>query len=140
MRAALLVLLMTLGGLAWGADAQPPPVTPSDRQSGPRSERATLAPLYLLADQLIYDTGGGRVISRGNVELYFNNYLVTADEMVYDHGASKLVAQGHARFKAPNGTISGAERIDLARDFVDAFTASLKIRALDPPFGDSPAR
>ncbi|MEZ5855246.1 MAG: hypothetical protein R3D67_11085 [Hyphomicrobiaceae bacterium] len=47
-------------------------------------------PLYLQGDELIYDTKGNRVIARGNVEIYYNNYILTADEVVYDQECQYL--------------------------------------------------
>ncbi len=126
MRVALLAVLIMVSGLAWRADAQPPPDTaPNDRQSGPPVERVAPAPLYLQADQLIYDAGGGRFIGRGNVELHFNNYVVTADEVVYDKAGRKLVATGQAMLKDPQGDITRADRLELSPDFVASFEATL---------------
>src|SRR5689334_2735301 len=42
------------------------------------------APLYLQADKLTYDDKNNRVIAQGNVEIYYNNYILTADKVVYD--------------------------------------------------------
>ncbi|MCU0733650.1 MAG: hypothetical protein MUE84_18970, partial [Hyphomonas sp.] len=42
------------------------------------------APLNLQGDQLVYDTQGNRVIARGNVEIFYNDYILTADEVIYD--------------------------------------------------------
>jgi hypothetical protein len=41
----------------------------------PKIDRAR--PLYLQADQLIYDTKGNRVIAQGNVEIYYNDFILT---------------------------------------------------------------
>ena len=45
-------------------------------------------PLYLQGDELIYDNAGSRVTARGNVEIYYANYILTADEVIYDQGAN----------------------------------------------------
>jgi hypothetical protein len=41
-------------------------------------------PMRLQGDQLIYDKTGNRVIARGNVEIFYNDNILTADEVVYD--------------------------------------------------------
>ena len=51
-------------------------------------------PLYLQADQLIYDTKNNRVIAQGNVEIYYNNYILTADQVIYDQNVNKLTGRG----------------------------------------------
>src|SRR5262245_19882032 len=35
-------------------------------------------PLYIQTDRLIYDDKTNRVIAEGNVEIYYNNYILTA--------------------------------------------------------------
>src|SRR5581483_9147157 len=47
-------------------------------------------PLCLQADQLLYDSRNNRVIAQGNVEIYYNNFILTADQVVYDQGTNKL--------------------------------------------------
>ena len=51
--------------------------------------------MCLQGDQLIYDKSGDRVISRGNVEIYYNNFILTADEVVYDQSGGTLTAIGN---------------------------------------------
>ena len=63
--------------------AQAPPTKAFPRQQGgifgpaPKIDQAQ--PLYLQADQLIYDSKSSRVIAQGNVEIYYNNYILTAE-------------------------------------------------------------
>ena len=49
---------------------------------GPPPKIDQAQPLYLQADQLLYDTKSSRVIAQGNVEVYYNNYILTADQLV----------------------------------------------------------
>ena len=65
-------------------------------------------PLYLQADQLIYDSQSSRVIAQGNVEIYYNNYILTAERVIYDQSVNKLLAEGNAQLKDPNGSITRA--------------------------------
>jgi len=88
-------------------------------------------PLYLQADQLLYDTKSNRVIAQGNVEIYYNNYILTADQVVYDQGTNKLIAEGNAQLKDPNGSITRADRFEALDDFRDAFIQSLSMVTAD---------
>ncbi len=95
----------------------------------PNIDRA--APLYLQADQLLYDTKNNRVIAQGNVEIYYNNYILTADQVVYDQNSNKLIAEGNAQLKDPNGSITRADRFEALDDFRDAFIQSLSVVTSD---------
>ena len=88
-------------------------------------------PLYLQGDELIYDSDGNAVTARGNVEIYYNNYILTADEVVYDQGANTLTAVGNVLIKEPNGSIISADRYTLTDDFRDGFVQSLTVVAKD---------
>jgi LPS-assembly protein len=61
---------------------------------GPAPKIDQAQPLYLQADQLLYDTKSSRVIAQGNVEIYYNNFVLTADQVVYDQSTNKLIAEG----------------------------------------------
>jgi LPS-assembly protein len=88
-------------------------------------------PLYLQGDQLIYDNSGNRVVARGNVEIYYNNYALTADEVVYDQSANTLTAVGNVTLREPNGNVIRADRYTLTDDFRDGFVQSLSVVAKD---------
>src|SRR5919108_2975770 len=88
-------------------------------------------PLYLQGDELIYDTKGNRVTARGNIEIYYNNYILTADEVTYDQDANTVTATGNVTLKEPNGLITRGERITLTDDFRDGFVQSLSIVSRD---------
>ncbi|MCB1520732.1 MAG: LPS-assembly protein LptD [Hyphomicrobiaceae bacterium] len=88
-------------------------------------------PLYLQGDKLVYDNASNSVIARGNVEIYYSNYILTADEVVYDQGAQTLTAAGNVMLKEPNGNIVRADRYTLTDDFRDGFVQSLSIVARD---------
>ncbi len=88
-------------------------------------------PLYLQGDELIYDNQGNRIAARGNVEIYYNNYILTADEVTYDQNANTLTAVGNVTLKEPNGLITRGERITLTDDFRDGFVQSLSVTARD---------
>jgi len=102
-----------------------------DTSISPSLEIDRSQPLYLQADELIYDTGGDSVVARGNVEIYYNNYILTSDEVVYDQSAGTLTAVGNVTLKEPNGNILRADRYTLTDDFRDGFVQSLSIVAKD---------
>src|SRR5438046_832351 len=98
---------------------------------GPAPKIDQAQPLYLQADQLLYDTKNNRVIAQGNVEVYYNNYILTADQLVYDQNTNKLIAEGNAQLKDPNGAITRADRFEALDDFRDAFIQSLSVVTSD---------
>jgi LPS-assembly protein len=136
---ASLTALFTLHGEV--ATAQDPSVVAPSVESSSTFPKTSLVgpsrnvdrsqPLYLQGDELIYDTSGTRVIARGNVEIYYNNYILTADQVVYDQSANTLTAVGNVVLKEPNGNIVRADRYTLTDDFRDGFVQSLSIVAKD---------
>ena len=104
---------------------------PKQSLVGPSRNIDKSQPLYLQGDELVYDTGGNRVVARGNVEIYYNNYILTADQVVYDQSANTLTAVGNVVLKEPNGNIVRADRYTLTDDFRDGFVQSLSIVATD---------
>ncbi|MCH9807341.1 MAG: LPS assembly protein LptD [Alphaproteobacteria bacterium] len=88
-------------------------------------------PLYLQGDQLVYDNSGNSVTARGNVEIYYNNFVLTADEVVYDQSANTLTAVGNVILREPNGNVIRADRYTLTDDFRDGFVQSLSVVAKD---------
>ena len=95
----------------------------------PQIDRAQ--PLYLQGDELIYDNTGRRVTARGNVEIYYNNYILTADEVIYDQRAGQLSAKGNVLLREPGGAKTTADQLVLSDDFRDGFVQSLSFTAKD---------
>ncbi len=104
---------------------------PKSTLVGPSRNLDRSQPLYLQGDELIYDTGGNRTVARGNVEIYYNNYILTADQVVYDQSANTLTAVGNVVLKEPNGNIVRADRYTLTDDFRDGFVQSLSVVGTD---------
>lgn len=146
LRAPLLAFLVVTIGVLFNvtiADAQDPSIR-SQSSSGSRSfnsapggmfgntpkVNATL-PLNLQADQLIYDTKGQKVIARGNVEVYYNNNVLTADQVTYDQSANLLTAQGNVVLRDSNGNIARTDRLQMTDDFRDAFAEQLSVVSKD---------
>jgi LPS-assembly protein len=115
------------------AKSSPPKSFPKTQGGmfGPRQKIDRAQPLYLQADQLLYDTKNNRVIAQGNVEIYYNNYILTADQVIYDQNVNKLIAEGNAQLKDPNGGITRADRFEALDDFRDAFIQSLSVVTQD---------
>jgi LPS-assembly protein len=88
-------------------------------------------PMLLQADELVYDNANNRVVARGNVEIYYNNYALTADQVIYDKSANTLAAQGNVRIKEPSGSVINADQITLTEDFRDGFIGSLQVTTQD---------
>lgn len=85
------------------------------------------APMLLQADELVYDKQHSRVMAKGNVEIYYNDYAVQAGELIYDQKASTLTARGDVRIKGPDGSLINAENFTFSTDFRDGFIRSLKV-------------
>jgi len=98
---------------------------------GPVQKIDRAQPLYLQGDELIYDNKKSLVRARGNVEIYYNNYILTADEVAYDQSANTLTAAGNVVIKEPNGNIVRADRYTLTDDFRDGFVQQLSVVTKD---------
>src|SRR5262245_58996559 len=70
-------------------------------------------PLLLQADELAYDNKNSRVVAKGNVEVYYKNYVLTCDQLIYEQKTNTLNAVGNVRIKEPDGAVVTAERITL---------------------------
>jgi LPS-assembly protein len=134
----LLAVALLLCAIPQPARAQDPSVlstTPGLASSFPKQQGGILGgpvqkidrskPLYLQGDELIYDTKGNKIRARGNVEIFYNNYILKADEVQYDQTAGTLTAIGNVELREPNGSIARAERYTLSEDFRDGFIQSL---------------
>ena len=102
-----------------------------DGMFGPKPKIDRAQPIYLQTDRLIHDEKTNRVIAEGNVEIYYNNYILTADKVIYDQNLNKLTAEGNAQLKDPNGSVTRADRFEATDDFRDAFIQSLSVVTLD---------
>lgn len=115
---------VSVGGLAPSFNKKANPFGPT-----PRVDKAQ--PLYLQGDELIYDNKGNRVTARGNVQIFYNNFVLQADEVVYDQRQNTLTAKGNVVLKDPNGGTTQSEQITLTDDFRDGFIDSLSVVAKD---------
>ncbi len=99
----ILTMVLAAGTAAAQLAAQQPPVNPLPSDFSQTSKKAPSSfpkqkggplggpiqkidkaqPLYLQGDELIYDNKRSLVSARGNVEIYYNNYILTADEVLH---------------------------------------------------------
>jgi LPS-assembly protein len=141
---AVCLLLSAPNAAAQVAQPAPLPVAgsiPVGQSSFPRPQGGILGgkvqeidakqPLYLQGDELVYDTKGNKVVARGNVEIFYNNYVLRSDEVTYDQAAGTLTAVGNVEVKEPNGNIIRAERYTLTDDFKDGFIQALSAQGQD---------
>ncbi len=125
MRAYLRTSILLVALLAQPAYAQTTLGTPPKDDVRPRAGIDRAAPLHVQGDQLIRDTPNNRIIFQGNVEIRYNNYILTADQVVCDQNINKLIAAGHAQLRDPTGTVTWADRIEMTDDFRDAFLVAV---------------
>lgn len=115
---------VSVGGLA-------PSFKKKENPFGPAPRVDKTQPLYLQGDELIYDNKGNRVTARGNVQIFYNNFVLQADEVVYDQRKNTLTAKGNVVLKDPNGGTTQSEQITLTDDFRDGFIESLSVVSKD---------
>lgn len=137
----LLLVLMLLPSIARAQDPALQVIQPSSKSSFPQQPGGILGssprkidraqPLLLNADELVYDSKNNRIIARGNVEVYYNNYVLTADQVIYDQSANTVQAQGNAKLVEPNGNIVRGEILTATQDFRDAYVQHLSIVTKD---------
>jgi LPS-assembly protein len=128
------VAALVLAPVPAGAQSKKPPSSFPTQPGGPfgkLNRPDTAKPLHLQADQLVYDQSGNRVVARGNVEIFFDNNILTADEVIYDRAADTLEAAGNVYVKDPNGNIIRADRYTLTSDFRDGFVQQLSAISRD---------
>ena len=114
-----------------GGEASSFPVQPGGMTGKINTKLDATKPMNLQGDQLVYDTSGNRITARGNVEIFYNDYILTADEVIYDQSAGTLTAVGNVTLKEPQGNIIRADRYTLTDDFRDGFVQSLSVVTRD---------
>ncbi|MCL5777448.1 LPS assembly protein LptD [Limibaculum sp. FT325] len=76
-------------------------------------------PVALIADAVEYDANTGRVIARGNVEVFYGERTLTADELIYDSRAERIEATGNIILRDPTGATVYADLADLDANLRD---------------------
>ena len=88
---------------------------------------ASTEPMLLQADEMVYDNENNKVTAKGNVEIYYGDYMLLADQVVYDRNNNTLSAQGNVRIKDPAGAVITADHMTLTDDFRDGFIDALNL-------------
>jgi LPS-assembly protein len=90
---------------------------------GPRGSQ-----MLLRADQVDYNLNTSITVAHGNVEIDYNDRIVTADKVTYDQNKDVVTADGHVVMLAPDGSVVFAPHAvltDQARDGVIESMAAL---------------
>ena len=87
--------------------------------------------LLLEADQLTYDFDNETVTATGNVQIYYDGYVLDAATITYDQRSGRLIASSGVRMLEPGGNLLTTERLDITDDFRDAFVSSLNVITID---------
>ncbi len=87
--------------------------------------------MLLQADQLVYDFDHDVVTAIGDVQIYYNGYVLDADRVTYDQKSGRLVASGGIRMLQPNGDLLTTDKLDITDDFRDGFVGSLNLTTTD---------
>ncbi len=83
------------------------------------------------AEELHYDLDNDRISAVGNVQIYFNGFVLEAERVTLDRKTSRLIAEGNVRLIEPDGNIVTAELINLSDDFRDGFVESLRVETVE---------
>ena len=73
-------------------------------------------PVALIADSVEYDSGTGRVVASGDVEIFYGARTLTADRIVYDSRAGTVTAEGEIVMRDPSGVTVYADFAELGTD------------------------
>lgn len=123
-----------LGGLAAAALVAAAPVavaadpedTPAGRVASEVPPVKPGLPVALIADAIDYDTGTGRVVASGNVEIHHGTRTLTADRVIYDARAETVTAEGAIVMRDPSGVTVFADFAELGTDLREGLVRGAK--------------
>jgi LPS-assembly protein len=72
--------------------------------------------ILLQADEITYDSQGGKVTAHGHVEITDEGRTLLADDVIYDEKAGKVFASGHVSLQDQTGNVAFADKVELTRD------------------------
>ncbi|MCK0151026.1 LPS assembly protein LptD [Marivita sp. S6314] len=82
--------------------------------------------VVLLADSVLVEQGGDKLVATGNVEALHNGTRLTASSIVYDRVANTLDIQGPIRITQPTGEILTATEAQLDQGFRNGLLESAR--------------
>ncbi len=85
------------------------------------------APILVQADEMIYNNETDEVVAIGNVQIFYDQYVLVADKVIYDRIADKMTAFGNVRFTQPDGNVVFAETFTVTGDFKEGFIQSVSL-------------
>ncbi len=89
------------------------------------------AQMLLEADQLQYDNVNNSVSAIGNVQIAYDGYTLVARQVTYNHGSGRVIAQGNVVIVEPNGNRIFAEEIDITDNFSDGFVSAMQVQTAE---------
>ena len=123
--------VVSLSLAAAGPHSLAQPVEPFSDLAAETATGLAAKKLFLEADQLTYDFDNETVTATGNVQIYYDGYVLDADTVTYEQRSGRLMASGGVRLLEPGGNLISSERLDITDDFRDAFVGSLNVVTTD---------
>lgn len=84
-------------------------------------------PILVQADEMTYDNETDEVTAIGNVQIFYNDFVLLADRVVYDRVGDEMTAYGNVRFTQPDGNVVFAETLTVTGDFKEGFIRSVSL-------------
>mgnify|MGYP000055280016 CR=1 FL=1 len=89
------------------------------------------AKLFLSSDTLVYDRDNKKVTANGAVRINYSGYKLVANQVTYDQGSGRLVANGKIELVEPDGNKVYADSMDVTDDFGQGFVNALRVETTD---------
>ncbi len=89
------------------------------------------AQMLLEADQLNYNNDDQSVSAQGNVQIAYDGFTLVARQVTYYRGSGRVIAMGNVVIVEPNGNRIFAEEIDITDNFSDGFVSALRVETVE---------
>ncbi|KEC55479.1 LPS-assembly protein LptD [Bartonella koehlerae] len=86
-----------------------------------------VSPLFLSADELIYNRDENTVSAQGNVQIEYDGNKVIAQKVTYNQKTGRIIAQGDVEIVQKDGNKIYSNQIDMTKDFGEGFVNALRI-------------
>ncbi|WP_455474527.1 LPS-assembly protein LptD [Bartonella sp. B30(2025)] len=84
-------------------------------------------PLFLSADELVYNHDANTVSAKGNVRIEYDGNKAVAQKVTYNPKTGRIIAQGNVEIIQKNGNKIRSNYIDMTKDFGEGFVQSLYV-------------